>query len=324
MKIRTHYTTLNVSMSATQEEIKRAYRKLCNIHHPDKHPPEQKEIQEEIIKDINKSYSILSDGKLRAEHDIWIRKQQQIVIRNERAPVEVEKSKTRFYANTNMYREEYGRQKAESEIKERDKRRAKEAHEKNKEKVEREREREKERQQQWGKCKTDPFSYRKTNINPIRQKILNFNHKFLLLTIVVTGSILFNAAPQIEKLSENIYLHFNGMSNYDNESSKVVTANLDSNIENLQFPIASSDIEQTELTSVKRSGFNLSFSYKTTLLNEDIDVTKDIYKVFGNVDFCTNKLYSDLPIIINFKLHYTLNDTNREFTKPLSYFCPSK
>jgi molecular chaperone DnaJ len=62
-----HYATLGVSRTATQDEIKRAYRKLAHLHHPDKNQgnPES----EKKFKEINNSYEILSDEKKRANFD---------------------------------------------------------------------------------------------------------------------------------------------------------------------------------------------------------------------------------------------------------------
>jgi DnaJ-class molecular chaperone len=77
MKIRTHYDNLKIDMGASQEEIKRAYRKLCAIHHPDKNPPENRERQNKIIIIINEAYNVLSDEKLKHEHDLWILSQLQ-------------------------------------------------------------------------------------------------------------------------------------------------------------------------------------------------------------------------------------------------------
>ncbi len=58
-----HYTTLGVSKTATQDEIKRAYRQLAKQHHPDSGgDPEQ-------FKKINHAYSIVGDERKRQEYD---------------------------------------------------------------------------------------------------------------------------------------------------------------------------------------------------------------------------------------------------------------
>eukprot|EP00833_Pecoramyces_ruminatium_P005726 jgi/Orpsp1_1/1179758/evm.model.c7180000070671.1 len=52
-----YYAILNVPKTATQEEIKNAYKKLCILYHPDKHSSEENKVvaQKEFQK-INKAY----------------------------------------------------------------------------------------------------------------------------------------------------------------------------------------------------------------------------------------------------------------------------
>lgn len=58
-----YYDILGVSKDASQEEIKKAYRKLAHKHHPDKGGDEEK------FKKINKAYQVLSDEKKRKQYD---------------------------------------------------------------------------------------------------------------------------------------------------------------------------------------------------------------------------------------------------------------
>lgn len=58
-----HYSILGVGENATQDEIKKAYRKLANQHHPDKGGDQSK------FKDISVAYDTLSDPQKRAEYD---------------------------------------------------------------------------------------------------------------------------------------------------------------------------------------------------------------------------------------------------------------
>ena len=61
------YGLLGVSKSATQEEIKKAYRKLAVKYHPDKNQGNPS--AEEKFKKISEAYSVLSDENKRAEYD---------------------------------------------------------------------------------------------------------------------------------------------------------------------------------------------------------------------------------------------------------------
>jgi curved DNA-binding protein len=59
----THYETLGISENANQDEIKKAYRKLANQHHPDKGGDTNK------FQQIQSAYETLSDNQKRAQYD---------------------------------------------------------------------------------------------------------------------------------------------------------------------------------------------------------------------------------------------------------------
>jgi len=61
------YATLGVSRTASTDEIKKAYRKLARVHHPDANPDDPK--AEERFKDISHAYDVLSDADKRREYD---------------------------------------------------------------------------------------------------------------------------------------------------------------------------------------------------------------------------------------------------------------
>jgi curved DNA-binding protein len=66
-KGRNYYQILGVSRSATNEEIKKSFRKLARQYHPDVNPDDRQ--AEEKFKDINEAYDVLSDEAKRADYD---------------------------------------------------------------------------------------------------------------------------------------------------------------------------------------------------------------------------------------------------------------
>ena len=58
-----YYKTLGVPRTASQDEIKKAFRKLARTHHPDAGGDEAK------FKEINEAYEVLSDEKKKSLYD---------------------------------------------------------------------------------------------------------------------------------------------------------------------------------------------------------------------------------------------------------------
>jgi molecular chaperone DnaJ len=62
-----YYTTLDVQRDASDEDLKKAYRKLAKEYHPDANPGDA--TAEAKFKDISEAYSVLSDGEKRDAYD---------------------------------------------------------------------------------------------------------------------------------------------------------------------------------------------------------------------------------------------------------------
>src|SRR5579862_8229655 len=66
MEFKDYYTTLGLSRTATDEEIKRAYRKLARKYHPD---VSKEKNAEERFKEVQEAYEVLKDPKKREAYD---------------------------------------------------------------------------------------------------------------------------------------------------------------------------------------------------------------------------------------------------------------
>ncbi len=67
MPKRDYYEVLGVDRNASQDEIKKAFRKLARKHHPDMNRDDPS--AEEKFKDINEAYEVLSDSDKRSQYD---------------------------------------------------------------------------------------------------------------------------------------------------------------------------------------------------------------------------------------------------------------
>jgi len=64
---RDYYDVLGVKKTASQDEIKKAYRKLARKYHPDANPDDPK--AEEKFKEVSSAYEVLSDAEKRKQYD---------------------------------------------------------------------------------------------------------------------------------------------------------------------------------------------------------------------------------------------------------------
>ena len=69
MDFKDYYSTLGVAKTATEKEIKQAYRKLARKHHPDVNPNDKS--AEGRFKEINEAYEVLSDQSKRQRYDTF-------------------------------------------------------------------------------------------------------------------------------------------------------------------------------------------------------------------------------------------------------------
>jgi curved DNA-binding protein len=67
MEYRDYYKVLGVDRNATEDEIKRSYRKLALEHHPDRNPGNKS--AEDKFKEINEAYQVLSDPEKKSRYD---------------------------------------------------------------------------------------------------------------------------------------------------------------------------------------------------------------------------------------------------------------
>lgn len=67
--MKNYYEILGVERTATDDDIKKAYRKLASKFHPDKVPEAEKAQAEERFKEIKEAYEVLSDMSKRSRYD---------------------------------------------------------------------------------------------------------------------------------------------------------------------------------------------------------------------------------------------------------------
>ncbi len=69
MAKRDYYEILGIAKNASEEDIKKAYRKLAMKHHPDRNQGDASKAAEEKFKEAKEAYEMLSDAQKRAAYD---------------------------------------------------------------------------------------------------------------------------------------------------------------------------------------------------------------------------------------------------------------
>ena len=64
---RDYYEVLGLQKGASEDEIKKAFRKMAMKYHPDKNPGNKE--AEEKFKEINEAYGVLSDPEKKSKYD---------------------------------------------------------------------------------------------------------------------------------------------------------------------------------------------------------------------------------------------------------------
>ncbi|NOQ85795.1 MAG: DnaJ domain-containing protein, partial [Deltaproteobacteria bacterium] len=67
MTKRNYYEILGVSLKATQQEIKKSYRRLALKHHPDRNPKNKN--SESKFREITEAYEVLNNSQKRSKYD---------------------------------------------------------------------------------------------------------------------------------------------------------------------------------------------------------------------------------------------------------------
>lgn len=78
-KPKTHYEKLNVSRWATPVEIRTAYKRLAQKHHPDRHQGSQESVN--VMVALNEAYSTLMNSAKRMAYDSWLETQAHLARR---------------------------------------------------------------------------------------------------------------------------------------------------------------------------------------------------------------------------------------------------
>ena len=69
MQFQDYYSVLGVPREASDDAIRKAYRKLALKWHPDRHAADEREAAEKEFKRVSEAYEVLSDPEKRKRYD---------------------------------------------------------------------------------------------------------------------------------------------------------------------------------------------------------------------------------------------------------------
>ena len=102
--MKNYYDILEVNRNTSKEVIEKAYKVLVKRYHPDLYKGQQKQIQEQKIKEINEAYKVLSNEFLREQYDKELDKEkwkkEQAKARNYQNQENQARTRARQAANT--------------------------------------------------------------------------------------------------------------------------------------------------------------------------------------------------------------------------------
>ena len=107
MKLKTHYQILGINTTATNDEIKTAFRKLAKLYHPDKNP-NTKEMFEHILL----AYEVLIDKTRRSQYDIKLKYKSSVSEANKSSATR----KDFKYSDEELKRRQYFRENYKKEF----------------------------------------------------------------------------------------------------------------------------------------------------------------------------------------------------------------
>lgn len=121
-----YYDILQVNKNASSEIIEKAYKILAKKYHPDLQTEENKKHAEEVLKEINEAYEVLSDEQKRAQYDRELSNKENeniqvnddLLYENKNLKEELQNLKTsKYYSNinqniNNQHTQEYNKDKS--------------------------------------------------------------------------------------------------------------------------------------------------------------------------------------------------------------------